>query len=145
YMRKPATIETFRDCLKSFLFQEHEGRMTEYGLNNAELEAAKTLRDMKYAGWDWNYGQSPDSNIRKKRRIEGCGTIEVYMDVEKFTIRRLTFHGDYFGHEDSALLAEQLIGCPLDEEALRRRLSGLSISSYFHNISADQLISLLLC
>ena len=145
YMREPATIETFRDSLKAFLFQEYEGRMTEYGLNSTELEAVKALRDMKYAVWDWNYGQSPHGNIRKKRRIEGCGTIEVYMDVEKFMIRQLAFHGDYFGHEDSSFLAEQLIGCPLEEEALHRRLAKLSISSYFHNLQADQLISLLLC
>ncbi|MCL1876129.1 MAG: lipoate--protein ligase [Synergistaceae bacterium] len=145
HLRESATIEKFRDCLKEFLFQDNEGRMTESELQSTELEAAKTLRDTKYALWDWNYGSSPAGSIRKKRRIEGCGTIEAYMDVEKYTISRLAFHGDYFSHEDSNLLAEQLVGRPLEEEALRQRLAGLCISNYFHNLSEEQLISLLLC
>lgn len=145
HMRESATVETFRDCLRRFLFQEHEGLMTECGLHSTELEMAKTLCDTKYALWDWNYGRSPDSSIRKKRRIEGCGTIEAYMDVEKFTIRRLAFHGDYFGHEDSQMLAQQLIGCPLEEDELHHRLAGLPVSSYFHNLSEEKLIALILC
>ena len=40
--------------------------------------------------------------------MEGCGTLQIHMDVEKGNITRLAFRGDYFARKDSDALAERL-------------------------------------
>ena len=57
------------------------------------------LRERIYSQWEWNYGHSPACSIRKERRVEGCGTLQIHMDVEKGNITRLAFRGDYFARE----------------------------------------------
>ena len=40
------------------------------------------IRD-RYDTWEWNYGNSPAYAIVKERRFDGCGKLEVHMNVEK--------------------------------------------------------------
>ena len=109
-----------------------------------ELEQVEELRERIYSQWEWNYGHSPACSIRKERRVEGCGTLQIHMDVEKGNITRLAFRGDYFARKDSDALAEYLQGTPLEEGALRQALKDWPVEDYFVRMDLDTFVSAML-
>jgi hypothetical protein len=78
----------------------------------------------------------------KRRRFEGCGTVEAYLTVEHGIIRELSFRGDFFSLEEPALLAKSLLDCPHSREALQQRLPQ-NVNSYFSGLTRPQLLDLL--
>ena len=109
----------------------------------AELARAEELRRTVYSAWDWNFGASPPCQAVKTRRVEGCGRLEVRMDVEKGRVKALRFFGDFFSLEEPAELAERLTGCPLEAGALRERLAGTDVGRYFRGLDGESLLRIL--
>ena len=109
----------------------------------AELARAEELRRTVYSTWDWNFGASPPCQAVKQRRVEGCGRLEVRMDVEKGRVKALRFFGDFFSLEEPAELAERLTGCPLEAGALRERLAGTDVGRYFRGLDGESLLRIL--
>ncbi|MCL2244808.1 MAG: lipoate--protein ligase [Treponema sp.] len=143
FMKNDMSINEFWDALKKHLFIAFE--MKEYCLSPSESAEIQKLRENRYSKWEWNYGASPAYNIRKNRRIEGCGNIEILLDVEKHgVIKNAAFFGDFFGNSDTSELAAYLSGCRLEYDDLKLKLGSINLSRYFHNINEDVFISLLL-
>ena len=143
FMKNDMSINEFRDALKNILFNAFE--MKEYRLSTDENNEVMKLKEQKYSKWNWNYGESPAYNIRKTRRIAGCGNLEILLDVEKHgVIKNAAIFGDFFGNSETAELATSLAGCRLKYNELNERLGSLDITHYFHNINKEDFISLLL-
>ena len=142
FLSRPMTTREFWDHLRDFLDREHG--LEPYALTEVDLGAVRQLRDSVYARWDWNYGQSPAYQIEKRRRIEGCGEIQVCLDADEGVIRAISFYGDYFGLQDSKLLAQKLVGVRLEEAALRQAIRPVALDNYFHGITPDAFCALLL-
>ena len=77
--------------------------------------------------------------IKKKRYP--FGTVEIYLDMEKETVRDIRICGDFFGVRPIAELENCLRGASLS--ALPIQLSGLDVGAYVFGMSADDLIELL--
>lgn len=143
YMQRDMPIGDFWAALKEFMFAAFD--MGEYALRAEEAAAVEELRERVYAQWSWNYGASPPYNLRKTRRIEGCGKIEILLDVEKEgVIQHIAFYGDFFGNGDPSELAALLINHHLEYHELKNRLKDIPLSHYFHNLETEDFISLLL-
>jgi lipoate-protein ligase A len=143
YMQTDMPIADFWAALRGFMFSAFD--MREYVLNAAETAAVEELRERVYSQWSWNYGASPPCNIRKTRRVEGCGKIEILLDVEKEgIIQHIAFYGDFFGSTDPEELAPLLMGRHLEYSDLKQALCDIDISWYFHNLSTEEFLSLLL-
>jgi len=143
YMKADMPINEFWAALKKYLFAFFD--MREYSLCAAEEAAVKELKEQVYSQWSWNYGASPPHNVRKTRRIEGCGTIEIFLDVEKGgMIKNAAFRGDFFGTDDAEKLAAMLKGHWLEYNELTAVVKGIEISRYFHNTDTESFLSLLL-
>lgn len=69
--------------------------------------------------------------------------MEAYISLDKGCIKEITFRGDFFAAEDASALAERLIGCPLEENALAARLANIDISRYFMGLDASDFLMLL--
>lgn len=110
----------------------------------AELARAEELRRTMYSAWEWNFGASPPCQAVKTRRVEGCGRLEVHMDVEKGRVKALRFFGDFFSLEEPAELAERLLGCPLEAGALGERLAGTDVGRYFRGLDREGLLEILM-
>lgn len=137
------TMAAFWEALRQYMFQENE--MASYSLTPKDLAEVESLRDSVYATWDWNYGASPAYSIQKSRRIEGCGKLEVWIDISKQgSIGDIAFYGDYFGNGDSRELAAALKGSKLEEESLKAALSGVDLGIYFAGLSQESFLSILL-
>lgn len=132
----------FMELLKRHMFENE--------LKPAELDEAaeveiNRLREERYSTWEWTFGSSPQYSIRKERRVENCGRIEVSMNVARGgTITEFTCHGDFFGSGDIEDIARILIGKKLEETELRGVLNGCPLDLYFSGLGMDELINILL-
>jgi lipoate-protein ligase A len=135
-------VERFMAELRDAMARETA--MQPYSPTEADLEEARRLQREVYETWEWNYGASPAYNIRKERRVEGCGKLEVYMDVENGAITKIAFFGDYFGNADTTELRRLLQGARLERECLRETLAGVTIGDYFHNLPPESFLDILM-
>lgn len=141
YMAQNIGVDRFMAELRAAMFREYD--MRPYALTEEDLAEARRLQREVYATWAWNYGESPAYSIRKERRVDGCGKIEVHMDVTKGTIARIAFFGDYFGNVESDDLCRLLQGARLERESLRAALAGVEIGAYFHNLALESFLDIL--
>ena len=142
YVKKDLPTGAFLAELRQALWEMYP--MEPLELTPEQKAEAEHLRATLYSTWEWNFGASPACQIVKKRRIEGCGQLEVHLDVEQGALKTLQFYGDYFSMEEPEELARQLLGCPLEEAALRRRLADTALERYFRGMDLENFCRLLL-
>ncbi len=142
YMTEDLPVSEFIHALREYMFREND--MEEYILTEDDIANVDRLRDEVYGKWDWNYGMSPEYTVRKERRIEGFGKLEVFLVINRGVIEKIAFHGDYFTAGDIDELAARLIGAQLTEESLRSALDGIAVDQTFNNLNEEQLIEILL-
>jgi lipoate-protein ligase A len=143
YMRIDMPVAAFRAELREFMFAAFD--MREYVLRAGETAGVEELRERVYSQWSWNYGASPPYNVRKTRRVAGCGAIEILLDVAKEgIIQHIAFYGDFFSSAGPEELAPLLTGRHLEYGELKQALCDIDISWYFHNLSTEEFLSLLL-
>ena len=142
YVKEDFPTQVFLERLREALWEMYPMKQLE--LTEEQKAQVEHLRTTLYSTWDWNFGASPACQIVKKRRVEGCGQLEVHMDVEQGALKTLHFYGDYFSMEEPEKLAERLLGCALEENALMERLNGVEPGWYFKGMDRDSLCRLLL-
>ena len=141
YLPKDLTLEQFRTFLLESILEQFPGE--KYELTETDIAAISDIKDRRYGTWEWNFGYSPACTIIKKQRIEGCGTVGAYIDMDKGCIKTISFRGDFFAAEDPTQLAEVLAGCPLEEDALLRWLQNYDVSRYFMGLDVKTFVQLL--
>ena len=143
FMKPDMSTEKFMEALRDHLFTALG--METYTLSAGETDCAQALCDEVYSQWSWNYGASPPHNIRKSRRIESCGMVEVLLDVGKDgSINAVAFHGDFFSGSDPCILASMLKGHRLEFGELSVFLQSIDVSRFLYNMDNQSFISLLL-
>ena len=95
----------------------------------------------KYNTWEWNFGYSPQYNLKKIIRTANSGTIEFDFDVRNGTIMVIKIYGDYFGKLDTEELESVLCGVQHNESAIRAALSPYIISDYITHLTTEEFIS----
>ena len=135
------TLGQFRAFLLESILEEFPGEA--YELTPEDLAAIAASKAQRYDTWEWNFGASPACTVAKKQRFEGCGSVEAYISLDKGCIKEITFRGDFFAAEDAASLAECLVGCPLEENALASLLANIDISRYFMGLDTGSFLRLL--
>ncbi|MDR2953060.1 MAG: lipoate--protein ligase, partial [Treponema sp.] len=142
YMKKDLSIGEFWNALIKHIFESFS--MREYVLSTEEITKVEELKERVYSQWAWNYGASPPHNVRKTRRVEGCGTFEILLDVGDLgIIKNVAFYGDFFGNVEPVLLAEMLKGLRLERSELAGALRNVDISAFFHNLDAETFLDML--
>jgi lipoate-protein ligase A len=142
YMKADMPITAFWDALKDYFFKEFD--MREFTLAPEHMAEAEELRQNIYSKWSWNYGNSPPYSLRKARRIEGCGKIEIFLDIAKEgIIRSAALYGDFFGNRELSELEEKLIGLHLEHDEINAALKNLDLAEYIYNLTAKDFLDLL--
>jgi lipoate-protein ligase A len=143
YMKTVMSINEFKDAVKDYFFSCYG--MKEHNLSASENEQIEKIKENVYSDHNWNYGSFVKHNIRKTCRIEGCGSIQVLMEINKDgLINNIDFYGDFFGTKDCRELANMFIGCKLDYNEVSTVLEKIDISGYFFNADNETFMSLLL-
>lgn len=142
HMAQPLELEEFWAVLRRKMVEGQSVKRRT--LQPEELEEVEQLRRNRYATWEWNWGISPESTLRKVHRIEGCGTVQIYLDMELGRIKECQFRGDFFGDDSTLKLSQALNGCRLEEEELRQALEQVDVESCVYRLTNEQLVELLI-
>lgn len=142
HLTEEADMETFKATLRTDMIAGKDVRV--YELTAEDLAAVEQIKQSRYDTWEWNYGSSPKYQIEKSRRVEGCGKIQIGMDVEKGKIREYESYGDYFGDGATPELKQRLIGCNLELQSLRKALDGFELEVCYRNLDPAVFCELLL-
>ncbi|WP_156285975.1 lipoate--protein ligase [Oceanivirga salmonicida] len=128
----------FRDLLLDYMKKEYP-QISEYVFSEKEIEEIKKAREEKFANWDWNYGKSPEYNIKRSNKFEK-GKIEIYANIIDSNIQNIKIYGDFFGIEDVKAVEDVLRGIKYERESVRNALSSIDLSRYFAGISLDEIV-----
>ena len=139
-LKRDMTLEEFRAALAASLMTDGFER---YELTSADIAEIEKLRTGRYATREWNYGFCEDGALIKKKRIEGCGTVEAHILLKNDLITGITFRGDYFSTLPPEELAAKFIGLPLNKGALTVALETCRAEDYITGLDNAELISLL--
>ena len=142
YMNKDMSITDFWAVLKDHIATAFD--MKDFSLTEEQDAAVDELKEKTYAQWSWNYGHSPQYTMRKTRRIDGCGKIEILLDISKGgKINNVAFYGDFFANQDPAELAKILTGHHLEYGEIKNAINDINISQYFYALKKEDFLSLL--
>ena len=142
FMKNDMSVTDFWAALKSYMFAAFD--LQEFVLTPEHNAAVEELKEKVYSQWSWNYGSSPPYNMHKERRIEGCGKIEILLNVEQEgIIKNIAFYGDFFGNQDPQELTYLLAGHHLEYEEIKTVLADTEISRYFHALDKEDFLALL--
>ncbi len=141
FLQEDMTIEMFRETLLQFLF---EGRTVPVRrLTDVDWNRVHELAEQRYRNWNWNFGKSPECNLKRQQRFPG-GAIDVRLLVKDGLIEMCKIYGDFFCLDDILDIETSLIGRRYLQADLMATLSAFDLNRYFGNVSAEQFVSLLL-
>ena len=131
------TVEEFRDLLLDYMKKEYP-QMTEYVLSDEEIAQIEENKAKKFGNWDWNYGKSPEYNIKRGTKFPS-GKVEIYANVINSKIDDIKIYGDFFGIEDVSAVEDVLRGQKYEREDVLAALNQVDISRYFAGISREEI------
>lgn len=151
HLGKDVSLDKFRQLLLEHVLSEMPGEPLQ--LTQQDLAAVEAIRAERYATRAWNFGETTaetksgrrgeEEILVKRRRVEGCGLVEVLISLEGGAIRNVTFQGDFFSLADLADLANRLIGFQPGMEAFAKALEGVDASQYIAGLSTEKLLEIL--
>ena len=140
-LREDMTLQEFRAALTDSLFRDSD--FVRYELTEADIAAICSIQQERYARHEWNYGYCSEGAVVRRRRFDGCGTVEASISVENGIITGLQFHGDYFSTLPPEELAARFVGVSMTQEAILTALAGCGVSDYITGLSNEDLAALL--
>ena len=142
HLGRKISLAEFKKLLLQSVFSDRQPER--YVWTAAAYEAVAKLAHEKYSAWQWNYGESPACAVRKKRRVEGCGTVEAAFQVSNGRIQSMRFYGDFFGSREPEELAERFVGVPARADSYRQVIQPVNLEEYFFHMDSDSFLRLLL-
>jgi lipoate-protein ligase A len=145
HLKQPMTVEEFLQGLENYLL-EHIPGLTAYCFDEADNAAIDRLVEEKFANWEWNFGHSPDCDIRHSKKF-ACGLVETALRLENGKIAKLVVLGDFFGIQDKSVLEEALVGVRYERQAVEQALAELgqqAVSSCIAGITVEEFCGLLM-
>jgi len=139
FLSEPMTVEAFKARLLDSIY---EGRTPErYTLTEEDWKEVRKLADERYRSWEWNYGRSPEFNVRKLKRL-AAGTYDLRLFVESGVIRDAAIYGDFFGVGDAPEFAGMLQGVRYDAQAIRGLIESVDLPHYFGPVTPEEWLDL---
>lgn len=135
------TIEQFRDELLRHIFRMEPQEVPQYELTEKDWAKIKEISAERYSNWDWNYGLSPESNVKHTRKFP-VGIIDLRMNIKDGRIEDIKIFGDFFGVGDVADIENMLRGKRYEESEVRTALEDLDVKHYFGNLELEDFIGL---
>lgn len=139
YLPEGTSLEEFRKNLIECLFNADD--LMAYKLTDKDKEAVHALCETRYNTWEWNYGKSPQYDIRREAKYP-CGLVTVLMTVYKGRITKIDFYGDYFGNTE--LLAQALLGKRPIKEDYEAVLDDIMLSACIAGMTDEEFLDLML-
>ncbi len=101
--------------------------------------------EKEYLSPDFIYSHNPRYTINRRKRVEGCGEIEIRIQLKNGIIKSINLVGDYFpvGDLDRDLLP-RLCNVAYTPDAIAAILKNIRVEDYIHNLSSEQFLELII-
>ena len=119
HMEEDISIEDFMDSLYAEIARLEETKIINLTEDDEEMIQKKVKE--RYGTWEWNYGASPKSNLRKTKKHD-YGLIDIYLDLVNGHIDKIKIHGDFFARGEMSEIENALVGCKFEDTELRKTL-----------------------
>lgn len=136
------TIEQFRAELLRSIFGMEPDQVPQYVLEEKDWEVINQIAKERYQNWDWNYGLSPESNVKHAKKFP-VGIIDIRMNLKDGHISEIKIYGDFFGVGDVADIENALRGKRYEENEVKEALAAIDVKHYFGNLESEDLIGLI--
>lgn len=144
YLPQKIDINQFRELLAKAMFAQFP-EMEEYYLTNEDKKAIQQLRDQKYATWEHNFGKNPQYDINHTAYLPDIGVIDIYLNVKNSIITSVKIFGDFFAMQSLDHFEKLLIGLRYEAKVILDRLLSVEhFNNFFHNLSPEQLTSIIM-
>ena len=141
YLKDPMDIVEFKERI---LFELTQHNQPQYiSLTKEEVLIIQEIKEHRYNTWDWNFGKSPDCNLRKELKYNG-GKVTIHLNIKHGKIEDCYIKGDFFGNRESSELEDELIGLPYQKKAIKTLISSIPINEYIAGITTSQLLKLII-
>lgn len=140
-MEGTMTIEEFRAELLRSIFGMDVQDVPQYHLQESDWEKINQISKEHYQNWEWNYGISPESNVKHSKKFP-VGIIDLRMNINEGRIHDIKIYGDFFGVGDVADIENALRGKRYEDAEVREALSNLDMKHYFGNLEMDDFVGL---
>lgn len=134
------TIPDFKALLEETLLKDRD--IQHYVFTETDRAGITALRENKYSTWEWNYGRSPEYDIRKERRFSGGGVC-LYMRVNEGVIQSIRIMGDYFGDGEIEDMENRLVNVKLNEQAVHNALEAVEVGFFIHGMTVEELVQII--
>jgi lipoate-protein ligase A len=139
FLENPGDIFSFRDQLMTSILEDTGS--SQYVLNSQDWETIHQLSQSRYHTWEWNYGRSPEFEIKKKLTIDG-GDLELKIIVANGLVKRLEVSGaTLILPEDVTSLENHMLGSRFAKQDLLEALQSWAIPSSMESLSKPELVS----
>ena len=133
------STKEFRERLLLNIFDvDSTDQVKEYVLTEEDWEKIDEFAARYTANWEWNYGKSPNFDLERSERIEGVGTIETKLNVDKGIITDIKIYGDFFGMGEISDVEDKLRGVKYEVEAITSALKEIDLNKYIGNVTAEE-------
>ena len=139
HLKTPITMEQFKAALRDEVFAFNTPELVQ--LTKTDQQEIRKLRDVRYATWEWNEGESPRCDLCKERRFP-FGTITLYLEMVGGRIEHARICGDFFGRLDIGVLERMLRGCRLVEEDILP-FKEVELNAYIFGITWENWLDLI--
>jgi lipoate-protein ligase A len=110
-----------------------------YTLSNNDIDRVNEIKLNRYCDWNWNYGESPDSQVFKERRYLG-GKLQLYFDVKKGVISNFKMYGDFLINLELSPIISKIENTNYEKSQLFNALKEIDFEQYLVNITKEELI-----
>jgi len=139
HLRYPLSIEEFTQKIMNHVLLTRADAVL-YEFSEEDLQAIQKIRDEKYATWEWNFGKSPNYNLRKESKTSK-GELKINLEVEKGIIKKIKIEGDFLKEKDMAQIETSLVNIAHEDHAMRKVLNQYPIEKYFNDLPSDDLLN----
>ena len=135
---KDYTTMSLSEIRKSIIESICDSTLT---LREEDIERISDI-EKEYLSEEFIYGNNPRYTLKKKRRIDGVGTIEARIEVKNNTIRDIDLKGDFFLTGDIDIIRNALKGKRLTKEEITAALPD-NIGDIIMNLGKEEMAEVL--
>ena len=141
YLPQFHDIKELQTALEDRLSRGH--RDSQFELSESDYDSIRSIRERKFATWEWIYSRSPRASRNVRAKFPSCGTVEVSLSVERGLITQLDFGGDFLGNLPAEELAKSLTGCRFESGEVCKVLTCKGVENYFDGVAPEGLARLI--
>jgi len=137
FLSRKISMDEFKKNIIESVFTGREDDFV-FQLSDMQWDDVMRLSESKYRSWDWNYGRSPEFDLRKTRRFS-FGQIDFRINVKDGIITEVRIYGDFLGHGELSDIEDILTGVKFEEESIRYALKDFDLKNYFGDITVEEM------